>query len=86
MYLEGQRYNVIIVDWSGLASRPLYVGAAFVTTEVGFVIAELLMYLVRSESVEPADIHFIGHSLGAHVAGACGFFFHPGKIGRISGE
>lgn len=59
---------------------------AFLTYRVGSVVAELLENLVNLAVIGPSDIHVMGHSLGAHVSGACGDAFGLGKIGRITGR
>lgn len=78
---------MITADWNRVASNIMYPMPAYLTTEVGSVIARLLENLVNLGAIDPSDIHVIGHSLGAHVSGACGAAFAPGgpKIGRISG-
>jgi len=54
---------------------------------VGKSIAKLLKNFVSLGMTRPSDIHLIGHSLGAHVMGACGNAFeNPEKIGRITGD
>lgn len=79
-------YNVITADWSRVASNLLYPMPAYLTYRVGSVIAELLENFVNLASINPSDIHVLGHSLGAHVSGACGDAFSLGKIGRITGR
>lgn len=56
------------------------------TASVGYVISEFLDRLVELTGINPSNIHLIGHSLGAHVVGSCGYHFKSGKIGRITGE
>lgn len=63
----------------------MYPMPAYLTAEVGSIIAKLLENFVNLAVIDPADIHVIGHSLGAHVSGACGAAFSLGKIGRITG-
>lgn len=78
-------YNVITVDWSRVADNILYPVPAFLTVQVGAAIAKLLENLVNLAVIDPSDIHVIGHSLGAHVVGACAAAFSLGKIGRATG-
>lgn len=84
-YVDMGGFNVISVDWSSIADDILYPLPALLTVRVGKVIALFLDGLVDVGLVKPADIHLIGHSLGAHVVGACGSYFSKGKIGRITG-
>lgn len=77
--------NVITADWNQVSSSYVYPMPAYLTAHVGSVVAELLENLVRLAVIDPSDIHVIGHSLGAHVSGACGAAFSLGKIGRITG-
>lgn len=70
--------NVVIVDWRG-GSLPLYSQAAANTRLVGMEVARM----VEGLRLDPARVHIIGHSLGAHIGGYAGERL-PG-LGRISG-
>nr|ATU82405.1 venom lipase [Lethocerus distinctifemur] len=83
-YLEHHDYNIITVDWSML-SKTMYNMAKAYVAPVGEYVAEMLEYLVKNYHISLADVHIIGHSLGAHVAGAAGSSTRSGKIGRITG-
>lgn len=85
-YVTVGGYNVITADWSRVASNIVYPLPAYLTVQVGAVIAKLLENFVNLAVIDPFDIHVIGHSLGAHVSGACGAAFSLGKIGRVTGE
>ncbi|CAL4116596.1 unnamed protein product [Meganyctiphanes norvegica] len=74
--------NVITVDWSG-GARALYTQATANTRLVGLEVAHLVNWLHRAYSVNPAKLHIIGHSLGAHTSGYAGERI-PG-LGRITG-
>lgn len=78
-------YNVITVDWSESASWKAYPLPAYMTWQVGGIVARLIDSLVKKYLVSLDNIHVIGHSLGSHVAGATGAQVQSGKIGRITG-
>ncbi|XP_059476680.1 uncharacterized protein LOC132197406 isoform X2 [Neocloeon triangulifer] len=75
--------NVICVDWEPGASLPNYVRAAANTRLVGKQVALLLRKLKTQYGLDPRNVHLIGFSLGAHVAGFAGAET-PG-LSRISG-
>uniref|UniRef100_A0A673H7G9 triacylglycerol lipase n=1 Tax=Sinocyclocheilus rhinocerous TaxID=307959 RepID=A0A673H7G9_9TELE len=75
--------NVVVVDWLGLAHQ-LYPDAVSHTHRVGQSIATLLDWLQGEVQLQLEDVHMIGYSLGAHVAGYAGTFVN-GNIGRITG-
>uniref|UniRef100_A0A147BTF4 Putative pancreatic lipase-like enzyme n=1 Tax=Ixodes ricinus TaxID=34613 RepID=A0A147BTF4_IXORI len=83
--------NFFIVLWTGGAKKPLYNIAAANTALVGRQIALLLKKLTEEfpDTVSSSEVHLIGFSLGAHVAGFCGrtFTLLTNKtIGRITGK
>ncbi|CAN7991906.1 unnamed protein product, partial [Ixodes pacificus] len=82
--------NFVIVLWTKGAKKPLYNIAAANTALVGRQIALLLQNLTGEfpETVSYSEVHLIGFSLGAHVAGFCGRYFSlrtNETIGRITG-
>ena len=83
-------FNVILVDWekgAGITRRwPLaYTQPVQNTRVVGKQIAMLISNLQATTSVNPANIHLIGASLGAQVAGYAGMYLN-GTVGRITGK
>uniref|UniRef100_A0A8C0VBD9 Triacylglycerol lipase n=1 Tax=Cyanistes caeruleus TaxID=156563 RepID=A0A8C0VBD9_CYACU len=74
--------NCILTDWRG-GSSGLYTDAVNNVRIVGAELEYLVNFLETEYGYSPANIHFIGHSLGAHVAGEAGRR-KPG-IGRITG-
>ncbi|XP_064922986.1 pancreatic lipase-related protein 2 isoform X2 [Columba livia] len=74
--------NCILADWTG-GSSGLYTTAANNVRIVGAELVYLVNFLEKDYGYSPANIHFIGHSLGAHAAGEAGRR-KPG-IGRITG-
>ncbi|XP_008548048.1 phospholipase A1 [Microplitis demolitor] len=84
-YLKKYDYNVILVDWEPMASSTFYLGPMKNTAQVGARAAELLDYLVQEFGADLNDMHFLGHSLGAHVAGNAASSVKAGKIARVTG-
>ena len=70
----------VCVDWSPGSALPNYVKAAANTRLVGRQLAKL----VRSLKVPLENVHLIGFSLGAHVAGFAGA--ELGNVSRITGK
>ncbi|KAK4887579.1 hypothetical protein RN001_003850 [Aquatica leii] len=85
-----QRYdcNFIVVDWSKYAFVP-YTSAYCDVKTHAINIADFLCALQeQSPNVQLADMHVIGHSLGAQIAGFAGKYTDlecDKKIGRITG-
>ncbi|XP_045152147.1 endothelial lipase isoform X2 [Echinops telfairi] len=75
--------NVVVVDWLPLAHQ-LYTDAVNHTRLVGHTIAKLLDWLQSKEEFSLGNVHLIGYSLGAHVAGYAGNLV-KGTVGRITG-
>uniref|UniRef100_A0A8D0HQ82 triacylglycerol lipase n=1 Tax=Sphenodon punctatus TaxID=8508 RepID=A0A8D0HQ82_SPHPU len=75
--------NVVVVDWLALAHQ-LYTDAVNYTKVVGKDVAKLLNWLQKKEYFQLENVHIIGYSLGAHVAGYAGNYA-DGTIGRITG-
>ncbi|XP_011307811.1 uncharacterized protein [Fopius arisanus] len=71
--------NIVCVDWSPGSVLPNYVRAAANTRLVGRQLAKL----IRGLNVSLEKVHFIGFSLGAHVAGFAGA--ELGNVSRITG-
>ncbi|CAG5132305.1 unnamed protein product, partial [Candidula unifasciata] len=80
-FLKKADFNVIIVDWA-LGNKPPVFQAVANTRVVGAQVALLVNYLISTNLTTADDIHIIGQSLGAHIAGYAGERV-PG-MGRIS--
>ncbi|CAN9512995.1 unnamed protein product [Ophioblennius macclurei] len=75
--------NVVVVDWISMAQQ-LYPDAVNHTHDVGLDIAAMLDWLQDELQLPLQNVHLIGYSLGAHVAGYAGMYVR-GTIGRITG-
>lgn len=80
--LRSQDVNVVVVDWVCSASFA-YNLVVEIYREVAIQISVLINQL-QNQGCTLESFHFIGVSLGAHVAGFVGTLFE-GKIGRITG-
>lgn len=74
------------LNWGGIAANKNYMLPVLMTSKIGSRLAGVLDNLVKLGLTVPKDVHLIGHSLGAHIAGTCGSSFKSGKIGRITGN
>uniref|UniRef100_A0A2K6GY71 Triacylglycerol lipase n=1 Tax=Propithecus coquereli TaxID=379532 RepID=A0A2K6GY71_PROCO len=66
-----EEVNCICVDWKK-GSQTTYTQAANNMREVGIQVAQKLKILSTDYNYSPSNVHLIGHSLGAHVAGEAG--------------
>ncbi|XP_053985508.1 pancreatic triacylglycerol lipase-like [Hylaeus volcanicus] len=81
-FLQHGDYNVIVVDWSRISSKP-YLWAARRVVMIGQLVARMIDFLV-SQGLEPSKVTAVGHSLGAHVVGLSGYY-SKNKIEYIVG-
>ncbi|XP_048506725.1 pancreatic triacylglycerol lipase-like [Athalia rosae] len=84
-FLQHGDYNVILIDWGPLAASTFYLGPMSNTGRVGEHAGNFIDFLAREAGLNTKDVHFIGHSLGAHVAGNAGHHTTMGPIGRCTG-
>ncbi|KYM77372.1 Pancreatic triacylglycerol lipase [Atta colombica] len=93
-YLNVGNYNVICVDWFAGSTKE-YLTSVKLTHQnimhnrnscfqVGEYVAAFIEFLGSEIQVSFDDIHVVGHSLGAHVAGHIGNYMSK-KLGRITG-
>ncbi|KAK0072337.1 hypothetical protein PV326_000163 [Microctonus aethiopoides] len=82
-YLKKKNYNVIIVDWSIINKLEPTI-AVELSRPVGEYIGKMVKFLETDSGLSLLDVHVMGHSLGAHVAGFTGAYM-SGHIGRITG-
>ncbi|XP_072245681.1 lipoprotein lipase [Leuresthes tenuis] len=83
LYERERTANVIVVDWLNSAQNH-YVVAAQNTKAVGQEIARLIDWIEETTNMPLDNVHLIGYSLGAHVAGFAGSHA-TNKVGRITG-
>ncbi|XP_019643576.1 PREDICTED: pancreatic lipase-related protein 2-like [Branchiostoma belcheri] len=76
--------NMFLVDWSSSSQTLDYTQAAADIRVVGAKLARFIIFLRFLTRAEEKDMHIIGHSLGAHVAGYAGERLN-GRLGRITG-
>ncbi|CAH1407443.1 unnamed protein product [Nezara viridula] len=84
-YLPQYDYNIIIVDWSEAGSLQKYFRAVQYVPGAAEKLAIFIEKLCAEFNLRPADLHVLGHSLGAHVAGLSGKKLTIGKLGRVTG-
>ncbi|XP_075163761.1 pancreatic lipase-related protein 2 isoform X2 [Haematobia irritans] len=82
-YLALGMDNIFLVDWKDAASLDYYSSRKAVGS-VGKHLGRMLFKFFRNNEIDPAEVHIIGHSLGAHIAGNIGSYFN-GTLGRITG-
>lgn len=71
--------NVIAVDWSELASSNFYLGPKYNVPYVGLQLARFVTFLEADGTTSRSEMHVLGHSLGAHVAGLAGHALVTGE-------
>lgn len=79
-YLTAADVNLIIVDWSKGAYQPYDVSRGLIP-QVAIRVGEILEQFMSDYDLDKGMIHVVGHSLGAHIAGCVGRYFH-GTLGR----
>lgn len=87
----GVNANILVVNWTELSTYPAfkYPDAVDSVYYAGKDVANFLVILkVRLMITHWNQVHIIGHSLGAHVAGVAGYWIWKmthSKVGRITG-
>lgn len=75
------------MDYSTLAKEPCLSQVEWAPRFGAECIAQLVDYLaVHPRGVQPHELHLIGYSVGAHIAGLTANHLTFGKLGRITGE
>jgi len=91
-------HAVVVVDWSDLstpaaindkAANALYFAVTDNVPRAGLRVYELLEFLLHNQIISDLrQVHFVGHSLGAHVASQAAKYIqqrYGRSIGRLSG-
>ncbi|XP_070509269.1 lipase member H [Chironomus tepperi] len=87
-YFSVGDYNILIVDYSAAVKEPCLSQIEWAPRFASLCIAQLIKYIAHHpRGVAPDYMHFIGYSVGAHLAGLVSNYIKPseGKIGRITG-
>lgn len=79
-----EEYNIILVSAKFLVGGPWYVTAVANCVAIGRYTAKFVEYLV-SQGLPLSNVHLIGHSLGAHMAGNTASNIQGGRITRLTG-
>ncbi|XP_059049551.1 pancreatic triacylglycerol lipase-like [Achroia grisella] len=82
-FLQREDVNVIAVDWSKGGDTWKYWRAVANTRRVGSDVTRFMRQLIAATGARIKDFHFIGHSLGAHIASYVSY--HIGGVSRITG-
>uniref|UniRef100_A0A146LY41 Lipase member H-A n=1 Tax=Lygus hesperus TaxID=30085 RepID=A0A146LY41_LYGHE len=88
-YLEWFDFNVIALDYGDINGSSIlkYLQVVSYTYKIGQFLGKFIYFLI-DQGVDPNNVHVIGHSLGAHIAGFAGKFTksdHQISLGRITG-
>ncbi|XP_026764696.2 pancreatic triacylglycerol lipase-like [Galleria mellonella] len=82
-FLKREDVNVIAVDWSKGGDTWKYWRAVANTRRVGSDVTRFMRQLIGATGARIKDFHFVGHSLGAHIASYVSY--HIGGVYRITG-
>lgn len=84
-YFALDDYNVVCVEWSSLALDWPYFTAGMESKNIGDHVADLITMLTNCTTQTMENIHIIGLSMGAHIAGFAGKKL-DGQVHRITGN
>ncbi|XP_025413213.1 pancreatic lipase-related protein 2-like isoform X2 [Sipha flava] len=83
-YFKVGNYNVICVDWKQYSTDLSYAIAKARAKHIGKDIARVVSRITKNMTEGTADMHLIGHSLGAHIVGFTGKIL-TNLVPRITG-
>ncbi|KAF7383004.1 hypothetical protein HZH68_014853 [Vespula germanica] len=85
-YFTRGDYNIIIVDYGTLVREPCLSQIQWGPDFCSRCIAQLVRYLRdHPRGTRPENIHVLGYSVGAHIAGLIANYLPDDKLGRITG-
>jgi len=87
-YLELGDYQFVCIDWSHWARGFMIDTQARQCLDVGNYLGKFLDKFVSVSEINPDKLHFIGHSLGAHLVGTMARIFtgiSGKKVARVTG-
>ncbi|EAA12397.4 AGAP007991-PA, partial [Anopheles gambiae str. PEST] len=87
-YFTRGNYNIIIVDYGSAVTEPCLNQIEWAPRFGSLCVSQLVKYIANHpRGVPPDDMHLIGYSVGAHIAGLVANYLTPaeGKLGRITG-
>ncbi|EAT44455.1 AAEL004162-PA, partial [Aedes aegypti] len=67
-YLTQNKHNILAADWGSISSKP-YSTARELTRALGYRIGSILSAFMIRMNITTDQVHVVGHSLGAHIAG-----------------
>lgn len=76
---------MISVDYSPISRDKCYVASVKNVPVIAKCTAQLIEALMQRGYFELRDLHVIGFSLGAQIAGQIYEYLHSGKPGRVTG-
>ncbi|XP_043664557.1 phospholipase A1-like [Vespula pensylvanica] len=66
-YLKVGDFNIIVIDWSNIASNKLYHKVRACLPNVASYVAKFINYMQTVADLNPKNTLMVGHSLGAHL-------------------
>lgn len=85
-YFQKGTYNIISVDYSPLARDDCYIAAVYNVPLVAKCTAQMIDTLIREKVLRMKDLHVVGFSLGAQIAGRLHNYIKSGSIPRVTGK
>lgn len=79
-----EEYNIITVNWRKGSTDINYFASKDRVEATGKTVAKFVQFLVSEGEADLDNIHIVGFSLGAHIAGFCGKALN-GTLGAIFG-